>query len=538
MTFVGSLLSLLLATTLVSALWHEDADIRLSLIGRLNKGRCVPLIAGDAILAVNERNATFCPAIGDLSPIGDANYFNMTLSPFDHMGTKTSAILAALKVTGVMPWPDWSTTKMKPVHGNIGFAWSSITMSAAPILDLVKVPTVGYSATSAKLSNKANFPNFYRATVPDSEKMRVVVQFFASIGITNVVAVYDDDDFSGSMMQSLKDGAQELYGSNFIVSTLLVPIADILNADSSALHTKLDLLSTDNDYVATKSYVLCTLWGEEFVTKIRQYGMMGKDRIWLAPEPLNKDLAGTDVSGTLTLSPAAGISAADPVKLAQMEEHYSRWSDPGNLVEQYYGNSTDFWGIGHDQSGPTAGPLYGGVYGMETIFQPVKHSFESCSAYREATYDAVVLYAVAYDSCLRDGTITDRSAVDGQMMQTCLKRLRFGASDPNEVRIKADDGSVVPNSGSANQPAYSRCFSPSAMKWDKNHDRQGVWEMWVYQGVMGLFTLNLFGQVDSVNGLTFKQPQAQNVYWSDDYSGNKAGVDMSLAHQNTRTSAL
>lgn len=73
----------------------------------------------------------------------------------------------------------------------IGSGCSGATMSANPILNEAMIPHIAQAAASSALSERSNYPNFYRIWPPDQLTLKTVLQLYSIFGWSKVACIYD-----------------------------------------------------------------------------------------------------------------------------------------------------------------------------------------------------------------------------------------------------------------------------------------------------------------------------------------------------------
>ena len=85
-----------------------------------------------------------------------------------------------------------------PLHGIVGTRCSGASMAVARIAGLEKINQISFSATSAKLSDPAEFPYFTRTVAPDDGNGQVgaIVALLRHFGWTHVSVLYTDTAYT------------------------------------------------------------------------------------------------------------------------------------------------------------------------------------------------------------------------------------------------------------------------------------------------------------------------------------------------------
>jgi ABC-type branched-subunit amino acid transport system substrate-binding protein len=76
------------------------------------------------------------------------------------------------------------------VFGVVGAASSSVSMAAAQVLEVAKIPQISYSSTSPDLSDKTNYPYFLRVVPPDSQQAQALAHIvYEELGNSTVATI-------------------------------------------------------------------------------------------------------------------------------------------------------------------------------------------------------------------------------------------------------------------------------------------------------------------------------------------------------------
>ncbi|XP_066566539.1 extracellular calcium-sensing receptor-like [Amia ocellicauda] len=90
---------------------------------------------------------------------------------------------------------DYSCTGTPPVLGIVGDPGSTNSISISRMLGLFKVPLVSYFATCSCLSNRKEFPSFFRTIPSDAFQVKAIIQIIKHYGWTWVGAIASSDDY-------------------------------------------------------------------------------------------------------------------------------------------------------------------------------------------------------------------------------------------------------------------------------------------------------------------------------------------------------
>ncbi|KAG2462791.1 CASR protein, partial [Polypterus senegalus] len=107
------------------------------------------------------------------------------------------SLRAALKHIGGLEdsASDYSCQGLPPVVAIIGDPVSSHSVAISRVLGLFGIPLVSYSASCSCLSNKQEYPSFFRTIPSDIFQVKVMVEIIKHFGWTWVGAVGSDDDY-------------------------------------------------------------------------------------------------------------------------------------------------------------------------------------------------------------------------------------------------------------------------------------------------------------------------------------------------------
>ncbi|XP_066566406.1 extracellular calcium-sensing receptor-like [Amia ocellicauda] len=102
-----------------------------------------------------------------------------------------------------------SCTKPATVQAIIGHSGSTPTIGFARIIGRFLVPVISHFATCACLSNRKEFPSFFRTIPSDYYQSRALAQLVKHFGWTWVGAIRSDNDYGNNGMATFLQAAQE-----------------------------------------------------------------------------------------------------------------------------------------------------------------------------------------------------------------------------------------------------------------------------------------------------------------------------------------
>ncbi|CAH2272589.1 extracellular calcium-sensing receptor-like [Pelobates cultripes] len=101
--------------------------------------------------------------------------------------------------------PNFSCKKLPPVSSVIGHSTSTFSILNAFVLGLNRFPQISYLATSSLLSDKKQFPSFFRTVPSDTFQSKGLAQLVLHFGWTWVGLVAVDDDYGRQGIQLIKE---------------------------------------------------------------------------------------------------------------------------------------------------------------------------------------------------------------------------------------------------------------------------------------------------------------------------------------------
>ncbi|XP_039597073.1 extracellular calcium-sensing receptor-like [Polypterus senegalus] len=131
---------------------------------------------------------------------------------YDACGSVPLAIQAALALVSEQKEdvsPSMSCTKSSIVHAIIGQSGSTPTIGIASTLGPFQMPVISHSATCSCLSNRKEFPTFFRTIPSDYYQSRALAQLVKHFGWTWVGTIRSDNDYGNYGMATFVQVAQQ-----------------------------------------------------------------------------------------------------------------------------------------------------------------------------------------------------------------------------------------------------------------------------------------------------------------------------------------
>ncbi|XP_039613669.1 extracellular calcium-sensing receptor-like [Polypterus senegalus] len=160
-------------------------------------------IARTMIFAIEEINNS-----SSLLPDVSLGYKIFDICSSIHLSIKAALILMN-ENEGVESLPAKQCNKTSNVHAIIGMSGSSHTIVVARAIQSFHIPLISYIATCACLSNKQEFPTFFRTIPSDSYQSRALAQLVKHFGWTWIGTIRSDNDYGNLGMATFIQAVQE-----------------------------------------------------------------------------------------------------------------------------------------------------------------------------------------------------------------------------------------------------------------------------------------------------------------------------------------
>ncbi|XP_055031000.2 extracellular calcium-sensing receptor-like [Misgurnus anguillicaudatus] len=152
------------------------------------------------IFAIDEINRS-----GNLLPNVSIGY-----KIFDTCGSGLSSMSATMAVMNGQEFAAGDRCNgQPPIHAIIGESESSATVILSRTTGPFKIPVISHSATCECLSNRRDYPSFFRTIASDYHQSRALAYIVKHFGWTWVGAVNSDNDYGNNGMATFLNTAQE-----------------------------------------------------------------------------------------------------------------------------------------------------------------------------------------------------------------------------------------------------------------------------------------------------------------------------------------
>nr|XP_009291944.1 olfactory receptor C family, g5 isoform X1 [Danio rerio] len=129
---------------------------------------------------------------------------------YDSCGSRLSSISATMSLMNDQEFPKGNICNGQyPIHAIIGETESSATVILSRTTGPFKIPVISHSATCECLSNRRDYPSFFRTIASDYHQSRALAYIVKYFGWSWVGAVNSDNDYGNNGMAIFLKTAQE-----------------------------------------------------------------------------------------------------------------------------------------------------------------------------------------------------------------------------------------------------------------------------------------------------------------------------------------
>ncbi|XDV29333.1 hypothetical protein PO909_032470 [Leuciscus waleckii] len=171
---------------------------------------------------------------------------------YDTCGSRLSSMSATISLMNGEEFASEDTCNgQPPIHAIIGETESSATVILSRTTGPFKIPVISHSATCECLSNRGNYPSFFRTIASDYHQSRALAYIIKHFGWSWVGAVNSDNDYGNNGMAIFLNTAQEegiCVEYSQVVDTIKNSTAKVIVAflTSFEMENLLEQLSTNN----------------------------------------------------------------------------------------------------------------------------------------------------------------------------------------------------------------------------------------------------------------------------------------------------
>ncbi|KAG2462796.1 CASR protein, partial [Polypterus senegalus] len=166
--------------------------------------------------------------------------------------------------------PDYSCNGPPPVIAIVGDPLSSHSIAALRIISLFRMPMVSYFATCSCLSNKREFPSFFRTIPSDAFQVKAMIQIIKHYGWVWIGAIASDDDYG---QNAIKVFMEEVSTFGCIAFTETVPtvykrekIIQIVNTVKQSTAKVIVVFSSEVEFnILAKEIVKQNITGRQWI---------------------------------------------------------------------------------------------------------------------------------------------------------------------------------------------------------------------------------------------------------------------------------
>ncbi|XP_067275581.1 extracellular calcium-sensing receptor-like [Pseudorasbora parva] len=129
---------------------------------------------------------------------------------YDTCGSRLSSMSATISLMNGQKFASEDICNgQSPIHAIIGETESSATVILSRTTGPFKIPVISHSATCECLSNRGNYPSFFRTIASDYHQSRALAYIIKHFGWSWVGAVHSDNDYGNNGMAIFLNTAQD-----------------------------------------------------------------------------------------------------------------------------------------------------------------------------------------------------------------------------------------------------------------------------------------------------------------------------------------
>ena len=223
------------------------------------------------------------------------------------------------------------------IVGIVGPALSRESHVIAPFAKTIGIPVISYSATDPDLSDRSEYPAFFRTIPSDDTAALAIARLFIEYEWTSCVIIYQNDAFGIGGVRAI---TETFYQYNLTATKLIV-----FDIAMSAIRGNLKTLLTSS------STRIVLLWahpnyGELILQNALNDNLVGPRFIWILSSSISlskfNQSSYNQLVGLLTVQAAIGNVVEAPINKALLSEAFEAWrqyepeSFPGSDNVSYY----------------------------------------------------------------------------------------------------------------------------------------------------------------------------------------------------------
>ncbi|KAI8896171.1 periplasmic binding protein-like I [Globomyces pollinis-pini] len=160
----------------------------------------------------------------------------------------------------------------------IGSGWSSLSILTSLVLQNYNIPQCCGSSTNPSLSDKNQYPNFFRVIPTDASQAAAMMGYVVASGWKKIAIIHTNEDYGGGLANFLSTLARE--NSVEILAKVNIEMETTEHQADAAVHI---LRESGARIIFYCGYV------NEFMVVLkyaRSMGIFGKDYVWMGPDAL------------------------------------------------------------------------------------------------------------------------------------------------------------------------------------------------------------------------------------------------------------